>query len=133
MHPMFAQLFLETGEDDVLADEEDRRRRSRRARRQTFVKSSAPVRHGTRAHGPRGASYKMLLLLALGHDGRSSSRKPTLSFTWKWQRVLSSIRPLMSVTSNQSRLCRVFDARPMAPLIASSMLSAEVPTISLTE
>jgi hypothetical protein len=39
----------------------------------------------------------------------------------------------VSVTSNQSRLCRVFEARATAPLIASSMLSVEEPTISLTE
>jgi hypothetical protein len=34
MHPMFAKLFLENGADDMLAEEEDRRRanRSRRAR-----------------------------------------------------------------------------------------------------
>jgi DNA-binding Lrp family transcriptional regulator len=63
----------------------------------------------------------------------SSSRKPTLSVTWKWIRWSPSIRPRMSLTSNQSRLWSVFDARPMAPLIASSMLSAEEPTISLTE
>src|SRR5215469_2353636 len=69
----------------------------------------------------------------IGQDERSSSRKPTFSFTWKWQRVSLSIRPLMSVTSNQSRLCSVLEARPMAPLIASSMLSPEEPTISLTE
>jgi hypothetical protein len=39
MHPMFAQLFLETDEDE-LAYEEEQRRRSRRARRQTLVKTS---------------------------------------------------------------------------------------------
>jgi hypothetical protein len=37
MHPMFVKLFIETDEDDLLAYEEDRRRRSRRARRQTLV------------------------------------------------------------------------------------------------
>jgi hypothetical protein len=39
----------------------------------------------------------------------------------------------MSVTSNQSRLCRVLEARATAPLMASSMLSVEEPTISLTD
>jgi hypothetical protein len=39
----------------------------------------------------------------------------------------------MSVTSNQSRLCSVWPARATAPLIASSTLSVEEPTISLTE
>ena len=33
MHPMFVKLYLENGADDVLADEEDRRRASNRARR----------------------------------------------------------------------------------------------------
>jgi len=66
MHPMFRQLFLETDEDDLLAYEEGRRRRSRRARRQTLVTRSAPVRQGTPARGPRDTSHKVLLLLALG-------------------------------------------------------------------
>jgi hypothetical protein len=52
MHPMFRQLFLETDEDDLLAYEEDRRRRSRRPSRQTLITRSAPVRQGTPAHGP---------------------------------------------------------------------------------
>jgi hypothetical protein len=65
MHPMFRQLFLETDEDDLLA-EEDRRRRSRRARRQTLVARSAPVRQGTPARGSRDTSHKVLLLLAPG-------------------------------------------------------------------
>ena len=51
----------------------------------------------------------------------------TLGLLWP------SIRPRVSVTSNQSRLCRVFEARPTAPLMASSMLSVEEPTISLIE
>jgi predicted dehydrogenase len=68
-----------------------------------------------------------------GQVGRSSSRKPTFNVTWKWQRWFSSIRPRTPLTSNQSRLCRVLAARPIAPLIASSMLSVEDPTISLTE
>jgi hypothetical protein len=33
MHPMFVKLFIETDADDLLAYEEDRRHRSRRARR----------------------------------------------------------------------------------------------------
>jgi hypothetical protein len=33
MHPMFVKLFLETSADDLLADEEDERRRASRARR----------------------------------------------------------------------------------------------------
>ena len=52
MHPMFRQLFLETDEDDLLAYEEDRRRRSRRARRQTLATRRAPAQQGTPAHGP---------------------------------------------------------------------------------
>ena len=33
MHPMFVKLFLENDADDVLAEEEDRRRAANRARR----------------------------------------------------------------------------------------------------
>jgi hypothetical protein len=33
MHPMFVKLFLENSADDVLAEEEDRRRAANRARR----------------------------------------------------------------------------------------------------
>ena len=33
MHPMFVKLFLESGADDILAEEEDRRRAANRARR----------------------------------------------------------------------------------------------------
>ncbi len=33
MHPMFARLFLETGADDLLADEEQKRRPANLARR----------------------------------------------------------------------------------------------------
>ena len=33
MHPMFVKLFLQTSEDDLLAEEEDRRRAANRARR----------------------------------------------------------------------------------------------------
>jgi hypothetical protein len=33
MHPMFVKLFLQTSEDDLLAEEEDRRRAAHRTRR----------------------------------------------------------------------------------------------------
>jgi hypothetical protein len=33
MHPMFVKLYLENGADDVLAEEEDRRRSANRSRR----------------------------------------------------------------------------------------------------
>ena len=33
MHPMFVKLFLENSADDILAEEEDRRRTANRARR----------------------------------------------------------------------------------------------------
>jgi hypothetical protein len=33
MHPMFVKVFLENSADDVLAEEEDRRRTANRARR----------------------------------------------------------------------------------------------------
>lgn len=51
MHPMFKQLFLQTDADDLLA-EEDRRRRVSRARR---AKSAAIIRPAARngQHQPR--------------------------------------------------------------------------------
>ncbi len=33
MHPMFVKLFMETDADDLLAEEQDQRRRTRQARR----------------------------------------------------------------------------------------------------
>ena len=33
MHPMFARLFIETDTDDLLAEEQDRKRHARAARR----------------------------------------------------------------------------------------------------
>jgi hypothetical protein len=33
MHPMFVKLFLETGADDLLAEDENKRRAANRARR----------------------------------------------------------------------------------------------------
>ncbi len=33
MHPMFVKLFIETDADDLLAEEEAKRRRARRSRR----------------------------------------------------------------------------------------------------
>lgn len=33
MHPMFVKLFLETGADDLLPDEQEKRRAANRARR----------------------------------------------------------------------------------------------------
>jgi hypothetical protein len=45
MHPMFVQLFLQTSEDDLLAEEEGRRRAANRARRtRTRVATRVPAR-----------------------------------------------------------------------------------------
>ncbi len=33
MHPMFVKLFMETDADDLLAEEQDQRRRTRQAKR----------------------------------------------------------------------------------------------------
>ncbi len=45
MHPMFVKLFLQTSEDDLLAEEEDRRRGANRARRtRTRVATRVPAR-----------------------------------------------------------------------------------------
>ena len=41
MHPMFVKLFLQTSEDDLLAEEEDARRAANRARR---ARSRAAIR-----------------------------------------------------------------------------------------
>lgn len=45
MHPMFVTLFLETDADDLLTEEQDKRRRVRRARRSRsdqVVRAMAP-------------------------------------------------------------------------------------------
>ena len=45
MHPMFVKLFLQTSEDDLLAEEQDRRRAANRARRtRSRVATAVPVR-----------------------------------------------------------------------------------------
>ena len=48
MHPMFVKLYLDNGADDVLADEEDRRRASNRARRARASRSRLVVRAAAR-------------------------------------------------------------------------------------
>jgi hypothetical protein len=52
MHPMFVKLFLEPDADDLLMDEEESRRRPRRARR---VQSRAVTRVAVRDRAPRPA------------------------------------------------------------------------------
>jgi hypothetical protein len=42
MHPMFVKLFIETDADDMLPDE-DRRRRARRSRRAQPVMAVRPI------------------------------------------------------------------------------------------
>ena len=45
MHPMFVQLFLQTSEDDLLAEEQHRRRAANRARRtRARVATPGPAR-----------------------------------------------------------------------------------------
>ncbi len=45
MHPMFVKLYLQTSEDDLLAEEQDRRRGANRARRtRSRVATRVPVR-----------------------------------------------------------------------------------------
>ena len=65
-------------------------------------------------------------------SAQSSSRKPTLSVTWKCATPPSSTSPRTDTTSNQSTWRRVTVAREMALRIAVSMLSCDVPTISVT-
>jgi hypothetical protein len=51
MHPMFKELFLDTGADDQAADQDQRRRvrRAQRARPAMIVKPAAPT--GTAGRG----------------------------------------------------------------------------------
>jgi hypothetical protein len=45
MHPMFVKLFLQASEDDLQAEEEDRRRAANRARRtRSRVAARVPAR-----------------------------------------------------------------------------------------
>lgn len=43
MHPMFVKLYLENDADDVLAEEEDRRRAANRARRARSLRATRVV------------------------------------------------------------------------------------------
>jgi hypothetical protein len=52
MHPMFVKLFLENDADDMLAEEEDRRRAANRARR---VRSRRVITHTARDRERRPA------------------------------------------------------------------------------
>ena len=54
MHPMFVKLFLEPDADDPLTDEQEGRRRSRRARR---VQARAVARAAVRDQ-PRAAAVR---------------------------------------------------------------------------
>ena len=51
MHPMFVKLFLQTSEDDLLAEEDDRRRAANRARR-TRSRAATRVTARDRDHRP---------------------------------------------------------------------------------
>ncbi len=53
MHPTFVKLFLETGVDDLLAEEEDRRRAVNRGRR---ARSIGVARAGRKREGRAGRS-----------------------------------------------------------------------------
>jgi len=53
MHPMFVELFIETDADDLLAYEEEKRRRSRRAKQ----RQSRMVTRGN-AYSRRGLSQR---------------------------------------------------------------------------
>jgi hypothetical protein len=49
MHPLFVKLFIEPDADDLLAEEEDERRRARRARRSRPAAVMRVAAHGNRA------------------------------------------------------------------------------------
>jgi len=55
MHPMFVKLFLENDADDVLAEEEDRRRAANRARRVLGSRSRLAIRATARDRDRRPA------------------------------------------------------------------------------
>ena len=52
MHPMFVKLFLENSADDMLAEDEDRRRTANQARRS---RSRRTITHTTRDRDRRPA------------------------------------------------------------------------------
>ena len=45
MHPLFVTLFIETDADDLLAEEQDRKRRARAARRGRSTRGHEDRRH----------------------------------------------------------------------------------------
>jgi hypothetical protein len=53
MHPMFVKLYLETGEDDLLAEEGERRRTANRVRRHQSRVAVRVVTPRARDHQPR--------------------------------------------------------------------------------
>ena len=53
MHPMFVKLFIETDADDLLAAEEDKRRRVRRSGRSRPAMVVKPARDRDRPARPR--------------------------------------------------------------------------------
>ncbi len=55
MHPMFVKLYLEDGADDMLAEEEDRRRAANRARRVKGSRSRLATRATARDRDRRPA------------------------------------------------------------------------------
>ena len=57
MHPMFVKLFLETDADDVLAEEDKRRREPGQAH---------PIAHGHQAHRSRPGSQTVTVNSARG-------------------------------------------------------------------
>src|SRR5690606_28560929 len=61
-----------------------------------------------------------------------SYRKPTFNTTWKCATLPSAMWPRVWVTSNHSRLRRVWPAVETALRMASSMLVDDEPTSSVT-
>jgi hypothetical protein len=52
MHPMFVRLFIDTGADDLLAEEQDRKRRARGQARQAGPGSEGRRRYPDRPRRP---------------------------------------------------------------------------------
>ena len=72
MHPMFVKLFLENDADDVLAEEEDRRRAANRARR---VRSRQAIRVIARDRDRRPAGGRRRGRTASANSEVTASRR----------------------------------------------------------
>ena len=105
-----------------------------------FVATAALIRRGVascpQARVPRRHRVRSAVRRAEARrrvdQSDSSRRKPTFSVTWKYPMAPFSRLPRTDCTSNQSSPRIVSDARDIALRMAASVLSGELPTISMT-